>query len=140
MKRSDGVARAADEFFRKPYVGHFHDGNGQMLSRYSFDEALQFARTWGEIVDRLYPALFSVVTGRSDDTFGDLIDSLPLLGRELVEQTVDGRFTKMSQLLRAISVKCQDVDLPAAFVVEGENYFAASLYEAARDYFVALVA
>src|SRR5690606_32362031 len=46
MKRSDGVARAADEFFRKPYAGHFSDRNGRAFPRYSLDEAMQFAKAW----------------------------------------------------------------------------------------------
>lgn len=63
------------------------------------------------------------------------LNSLPLLGREIVEQAVDGRFTKMSQLLRAARARCQELSLPAAFVLEGENYVGSCLYEAARDYF-----
>lgn len=135
MRRSDGVARAADEFFRKPYAGHFQASSGKTVPEYSFDEAVQFARTWTEIVNRLYPALVGVVTNRSDDTFGDLLDSLPLLGRELVAKAVEGEFGKMRQLVRAVSVKCQELEVPSAFVLHGENYVASSLYEAARDYF-----
>jgi hypothetical protein len=140
MNRSDGVARAADEFFRNPYTGHFSDRNGRALPRYSLDEAMQFAKTWGEIVDRLYPVLFSVVTNRSDDTYGDLIDSLSLLGREVLEQAVEGKFTKMSQLLRAARARCKELSLPPAFVLEGENYVGSCLYESAMDYFAHRVA
>jgi hypothetical protein len=131
--RTNGVPQAAEELFRKPLAKDFVRSTPERLPTYTLDEAMQFAKSWEVLIHQLYPALHEVVANHSDDTFGDLLDNLLLLGREFFQQAVSGGFKRMSQLVRAVHGRCRELKMPARFVLEGENYLGMNLYEAARE-------
>lgn len=130
--RSNGVEQAARELFRKPLAGDFDDS-----PTYTLDEAVQFAKTWPSIQNRLYRPLFDVVQDRGDDAYGDLLDSLPLAGREVVEKAIAGDFANERQFESAVLEGCAGDETLAKFILHGENYAAMALADAARDAFAA---
>jgi hypothetical protein len=127
---SNGVEQAAQELFRKPLAGDFDDNPTYML-----EEAIQFAKTWPSIHNRLYRPLFDVVQDRGDDAYGDLLDALPLAGREVVEKAVGGGLANEQQFEAAVLEGCAADERLATFILHGENYVAMSLADAARDAF-----
>ena len=97
--RTNGVEQAAREFFRKPLANDF--GN---RPSYSLEEAISFAKSWQEWRRKLYRPLFDVVEGRGDDAYGDLLDALPLVGRDVIEEVLGGEFGNQRQFDAAVLV------------------------------------
>lgn len=56
------------------------------LPGYTFEDIPAFIATYSKLKDELYRPLFAIVKDRGDDAYGDLLDSLPLLGRECIEK------------------------------------------------------
>lgn len=131
--RTNGVEQAARELFRKPYANDF-TSYGETVPEYSVEEAVQFAKTWSELKSRLYARLFDVVDGRGDDAYGDLLDALPLAGREVVRKSVDGEFASNELFEQAVAEACQECQGLAELILHGENYCYSHLHDAARDY------
>lgn len=133
-KRSNGVEQAARELFRKPLAGDF-GGHGQgAVSRYTLHEALQFAKSWAALTRRLYQPLSKVVQDRGDDAYGDLLDALPLAGRDVVRQALGREYGNDRQFEQAVRDSCPDCPQLAELILRGENYVGMSLEDAARDY------
>jgi hypothetical protein len=132
--RSNGAVDAADEFFRKARVSDFRCFAGQPVVRYSLEEAACFAKTWGAVKSKLYQPLFNVVAGHSDDAYSDLLDSLPLAGREVVDMAIGGRYTSDRHFTQSVRDACgkHEQDKLAGFILQGENYIAMHLYDAAQ--------
>jgi hypothetical protein len=133
--RSNGVEQAARELFRKPLGDDFDGRDGGAATRYSMHEAIRFARTWRELIRRLYRPLFEVIEGRGDDAYGDLLDALPLAGREVVQKSLDYAYSSHRRFERAVRDAFEDQPQMAVLILHGESYVAMSLYEAGRDYF-----
>ncbi len=134
--RTNGVEQAAREFFRQPYAGDFRaTGPG---TKYSFDEAMSFAKSWRDIAGQLYEPLFDVVTGRGDDGYSDLLDSLPLAGREVVNKATNREFDNNQQFEEAVVLACskQGYEQLTRLILRGENYIGMSLFDSAKDYLV----
>jgi hypothetical protein len=135
--RTDGVTYAADEFFRKPYAGDFGSSGGSLEPTYTLDEAIQFAKTWRHVKGQFYDALFNVVENRGDDAYGDLLDALPLAGRDVSQKALDHEFANNRQFEQAVRDACQargQGDL-ADLILHGENYVATALFDAASRFF-----
>jgi hypothetical protein len=132
--RTNGVADAADEFFRQARVGDFRCLPGEAVISYSLEEAMRFAKRWTELRNRLYQPLFHVVAGCSDDAYGDLLDSLPLAGQDVVEMAISGGYTSDRHFTQNVWDACRkrQLDELADFILEGENYIAMHLREAAQ--------
>ena len=133
--RSNGVEQAARELFRKPLADDFHGRGDDDAPRYSLREAIQFARSWRELSRRLYRPLFDVVEGRGDDAYGDLLDALPLAGREVVHKSLDHAYGNHRQFEQDVRDACGDQPRLAELILHGENYVAMALMEAAQEYF-----
>ena len=141
--RTNGVEQAAGEFFRKPSAGHFAAYGRRDVPVYTLDEAVRFARTWRHITNQLYQPLFDVVSDRGDDAYGDLLDSLPLAGRDIVGRALraGGRnstgLSGNAQLEQAVTQACIEQDRCefAELILHGENYISMHLAEAAQKYF-----
>ena len=128
--RSNGIEQAAEEFFRKPAARDYRDS-----LEYTLEEAIQFAKTWREWRQRLYGPLFDVVQNRGDDAYGDLLDALPLAGREVVEEAMAGEFANEPQLEAAVLVGCDGNQRLVKLILHGENYIGMFLAEAACQRF-----
>ena len=98
---------------------------------FSFSELVQFAKTWDELSGNLYEPLFEVITGKSDDGYGDLLDSLPLAGKVIYEQCLKGQIKNNQDLLDKIHSQENSHHLPD-FIFNGENYFAMNLMDTAK--------
>ena len=131
--RTNGVEQAASELFRKPYAGDF-TSYGEVVPEYSVEEAMQFAKTWSELKSQLYAPLFDVVDGRGDDAYGDLLDALPLAGREVVRKSLGRAFSGNESFEQAVVDACQGCQGLAELILRGENYCFSHLHDAARDY------
>ncbi len=147
-RRVNGQAlkRAVDELFRLP---SFWQGclrgtcGGGKDPGYTTIDAIRFAKTYDEKKAALYDPLFDVVTGRGDDSYGDLLDSLPILGRELYENCVNKKFRNnrafgaaRAKAALAVAPHPQTAGLLTNFVLNGENYVEMSLFDEAESRFV----
>jgi hypothetical protein len=138
----NATERAADEFFRIPHAYGRHTPKGVRERRpaWNFDEAIQFANHYGTIDDEKYKPLFDVVKGRGDDAYGDLLDSLTLLGPEFHQQCLDGlRNNEAFEEAVALTIAkvCPNAKIPqfTRYVLRGENYNAMHLREMAQQFF-----
>jgi hypothetical protein len=131
-KRSNGVEQAAGEFFRKPLAGDFGKA-----PNYSLEEAISFAKSWSGWRGRLYQPLFGVVEGRGDDAYGDLLDALPLAGRDVICKALAREFGNQRQFEASVLAGCDGNDQLANLILHGENYVAMALADAAQEYFAA---
>lgn len=127
--RTNGVEQAAREFFRKPLAGDFSG------VEYTMEDAIRFAKTWRSVSRRLYEPLFDVVKDRGDDAYGDLLDAVPLAGREVVEKSIRREFGNHEQFDAAVLNGCDGDQRPCELILRGENYVGMSLADAAREYF-----
>lgn len=134
--------KAADEFFRIPHAFGRHTPKGVRERRpaYTFDEAIAFANHYGTIDNELYQPLFDVVKGRGDDAYGDLLDSLTLLGPEFHQRCLDGLRNNEAfeeAVALTIATVCPNAKIPqfAQFILRGENYNSMMLRDAARKFF-----
>jgi len=141
---TDGVKNAAWELFRVALCGE-DEKKGEM--------ALRFARTYREIRHRFSTPLFEVIQCKSDDGYGDLIDNLPLLGRDAYDQLVSGYIRQEKDVAEIVKSSVLDVNplwnalgatsgIPMAkkafrFIWDGENYNAMALEDAAKEYVLA---
>ena len=133
--RTNGVEQAAQELFRKPLADNVAAGS-QGGCGYSLHEAVGFAKAWEGFRRRLYRPLFDVVEDRSDDGYGDLLDGLPLAGRQVVDGALAGEFGNHRQFEQAVESACQTTPGLAELILQGENYLAMHLFEAGQAAFV----
>ena len=133
--RTNGVEQAASEFFRKPLADDFGKA-----PRYTLDEAVRFAKSWQGWRGRLYQPLFDVVQARGDDAYGDLLDALPLAGREVIEKALASEFGNQGQLEAAVLIGCDGSKKLADLILHGENYVGTSLADASREFIASKLA
>jgi len=120
-KRTDGVEDAANEIFRKALVG---DASYSMQEAYGFVKAYSKARS---ILDKRHAKLFDYC----GDGFGDLMDSLPLAGEEFFGR----KFSTEDELHNAVN----ELGAKWAGFINGENYIASRLEDAAKRYTLSVV-
>jgi hypothetical protein len=132
-ERTNGVEQAASEFFRIS-TQSLHNSKVE----YTYEEAVSFVASWKRVVRDLYVPLYEVVTDRSDDAYSDLLDALPLVGRDVVDQLLSRRFHTNTEFEEAVTKSCQQqgYERLADLILHGENYVAMSLYETARHSFL----
>ena len=115
------VKNAAYEFFRKPACD---------AVSYTLDEALRFAVTYRQMSEALYTPLFDVITDRGDDSYGDLLDAMPLAGRVIYEKCLSKYYGNNVAIETAIG---DEVPKLARFIMRGENYIRSTLIDAASE-------
>lgn len=125
IPRPDAVKEAAHELFRLQAIGVDNMG--------SFDDLLSFVSHWEAIVDKLYTELFDVVTDKSDDSYHDLCDSLPLAGRHTVGQILDGKAVSNGDIRFLID---SHDDSMLVYIWNGENYIRMALRDTAKKWFL----
>lgn len=153
INRDSVVKDSAHELFR----GCMYDNRTPTIS---FDDLIRFARSWEPVRKTAYQPLFEVVEGRGDDGYGDLLDSLVLVGREVHEACVRRDYGNNDVFERNVTEalhsavddfvnarkndpwsnwndeRTQGVkDKLVGFVLHGENYNAMRLEEAASYWF-----
>ena len=57
-------------------------------NNYSTLETIRFAKTYRVKAAALCKPLFDVIEGRGDDSYGDLLDNLPLMGQDMYKQLI----------------------------------------------------
>ena len=130
--RTNGIEMAAEELCRKPLANDYHCLGDGVVPSYSLEEAVRFAKHWEDLKRRLYQPLFDVVEDRSDDGYSDLLDALPLAGRDIAEKALAREFANHGQFERAVKKACPD-DWLSGLILNGENYIGMRLYDAAKD-------
>jgi rubrerythrin len=119
---------------------------------------MRFAKTYERKAASLYKPLFEVAEGRGDDSYGDLLDNLPLIGREAYEKALNGYFGNEEALKDAAregfkdavtaSLRCswskteptkeeitKRVERLVSHIFSGENYNRTALNEKGREVF-----
>ena len=121
---------------------------------------MRFAKTYGIKAAALYKPLFEVVEGRGDDSYGDLLDNLPLIGREVYDKAIEGYYGNENALKEAtaealeapvrktlserqhrptpvvLAERTKDtIDKLLEYIFGGENYNETSLNEKGREVF-----
>lgn len=131
LNQRDASKNACDELYRRCVCGE--------LQGVTFDDLIQFNANWNALSSELHTALFNTVTGKGDDSYGDLCDSLPLIGRENVTRLLnDGTLTNddIVDIIENSRPIGTNKDVWREFVWEGENYFTMFLEDEARERFV----
>lgn len=130
LRRSNGVEQAADEMYRRVLTGE---------TTWAFDDLIGFSKYYEKLDNALYQPLFDVVTGRGDDGYSDLLDSLPLADERIVDRCLasgkksrtprDGYLTnaEFEADLKTLGDKWYE------FIADGENYVVSSLERAAAN-------
>jgi hypothetical protein len=122
---------AADEFFRLALV------KAADPVQYSLDEACRFAITYEITVSRLTRYFDrsnkGIEFGRTDDSYHDLMDSLPLAGRNFYRTAKAGGFHTLKQVEACI--KTNVVPSLVKRILNGENYNVTFLREKAAEFF-----
>lgn len=108
------------------------------MQRSQMEEAIQFAKSWQGWRGKLYQPLFNVVKDRGDDAYGDLLDALPLVGREVVQEVLGSEFGNQEQFDAAVFVGCDGSKQLTELILHGENYVGMTLADAAQESFAAV--
>jgi hypothetical protein len=105
--------------------------------------AVHFALSWWHYKGKAYAAGDNAGFSfeRGDDSYGDLMDALPLLGQSVNRKLTLGKFDSLREFNEQVRATCGAVGGPMAeslekLVLYGENYFAMSLNEAAQKWVV----
>lgn len=132
----DASKRAADELFRLCQCDEL-EASGRKVT---FDELVSFIANWDALVDKLHTVLFDVVTGKGDDSYGDLCDSLPLVGRAGVKKLLtmkEGAHSNVDveNVIRTHAADGTDYgpDVWWTYIWQGENYWRMMLDDAAEE-------
>jgi len=116
--------KACREFVRK----------SECEENYTFDEAMRFSRAWDAYKSDLHSSqMFDEINfGKSDDGYGDLIDSLPLAGAEFMGRCLVGDFAGNKDFFEALV----QVTPFAKQIYDGENYFGVFLEDSVKEFFL----
>jgi len=137
---------AVDELFRLATETDADVGE----NNYSTLEAIRFAKTYRVKAAVLYKPLFDVIEGRGDDSYGDLLDNLPLMGQDMYKQLIgDGEKSNYgnhsvfeSAVKDVILIEEENRMTPALedrmrkHILQGENYNGLRLAEQAERRFI----
>jgi hypothetical protein len=135
-KRGEPIVSAACEFFRLALVTELPLEEDEYL----MEEALQWLRGYNALKKKLDKALADLYEFHGD-SFGDMIDSMPLGGRELCERAMktaprcrDGFLSEeeVSEMIKALPE-------PWGKLVSNEIYITSTLEEKAQEYLVSWI-
>lgn len=132
-----GLEQAAREVFRLVLVEE---------ADYTFEQAVRFVRWYEQLKHRIGRAIGHLYEFRGD-SFGDLVDSYPLAGRELVERALASHprsdRPRREGFLDELEVGNAVLDKLGLqwhkFIVGGENYVASTLAKAAYRAYVSQI-
>jgi diadenosine tetraphosphate (Ap4A) HIT family hydrolase len=128
------ILHAAREFFRQAYVTE----PPLEPHEYLMEEALQWMQAYESLTRKLDLALADLYEFHGD-SFGDLIDSLPLGGRELCERALKTSARSRDGFLdeQEVSEAIKALPPPWSHLVAHENYVNSCLREKAHEYLIA---
>jgi hypothetical protein len=110
--------------------------------------AAQFLTSYRKLTSKIYKAI-DKMSGleRGDDSFGDLCDSLPLAGKDVISKILSKDIVTYKHLDRALDTACymtnSEMDMVEKwkkFILHGENYICMSLENALTEYYSHIVA
>lgn len=154
--RPDPVDWAADEMCRvatydhaKPrWIDEFQESRGL-----TFPTVLEYAHTYENYRSKAYKlvnAMKQIETGKGDDGFGDMMDSLPILGHKFFRRMEKMRFYNYKHFQHVIRKTVREhvkalgdkyayyenkiVKKFSAMIIDGENYFGMTLEEKAKEW------
>ena len=124
--KATAVEKAATEFYRKAVVGAYE---------FDYEFALRFLVTYKKIKGRISRAI-SELFDYHGDGFGDLVDSLPLGGKALIERAMASGPNKREGFLteRELYDAFKGVDEPFKGLVDKELYVESSLEDGGLEY------
>lgn len=107
------------------------------LSEYNrWELACRFHNKYEEIVSTLSKKCWEMKgLERGDDGYGDLMDSLPLAGREVVDGIMNDDIANYKQLQKALAAHPKRGE----YILNGENYIASSLERALQKALLSVV-
>ena len=129
-RREEGIKQAAWEIFRQELVGQ---------TDYGFEDLVGFVKWYGALKGKISQAIGHLYEFHGD-SFGDLVDSYPLAGRELVERAL-ATHPKSDRPRREGYLDEQEVGAAVLeklgsqwhkLICEGENYVVSALEVACR--------
>jgi hypothetical protein len=124
QKRQDGVKNAVRELYRRALTGE--------ASNYTLSEAICFAKTYEDVSHRLSKRYWDAVTGLGDDSYGDLMDALPLAGPGTLKwQVMETKV--LYHRVQKVFDELNQHDM-ARLVNRGENYIGMRLRDYAKHY------
>jgi len=136
--RTNGVKQGAEEVGRQIWCDQLPKG-----CDFSAEQYVSFTKTYSELDTQLSKALWDVVTDYGDDGYGDLIDTLPLLGRGFCKKILAGEWEKgdHKKFIAALQDEAKRWEyernprLPAIqrFFVRSEEFVQLALSEAAQQ-------
>ncbi len=132
--RDRGAAKqAAQEFTRRAWVGM------EPFAPDSLAEVAAFARRYAALSDELGAAFDAVQERleleRSDDAYSDLLDALPLAGKNVCERVLKKKFATNAEFEKAVrAATLANGPAIGRFILEGENYIDHCLDKALRHY------
>ena len=143
LDRHDVSKYACDELFRQCICDDLivrgkslAQGGGKV----TFDELVRFIENYEAITAALHDYLFDVVEGKGDDSYGDLCDGLPLIGREGVKLllSMDNNHENNPAVEGIIRDNCgkHDADKWTDMIWNGENYWRMFLGDEAERRYV----
>jgi len=99
----------------------------------SLDDIQRMLVTWREITLDLFDPLFEPAE-RGDDSYNDLLDTLPLAGEEFYQNALKKTFDSNKELHEAVGKAVNNPFLKKT-ILNGENYFRRELRNAITTYF-----
>jgi hypothetical protein len=93
-------------------------------------QAISFAKTYPILCNLLYAEMDDWIEDYSDDGFSDLLDMLPLAGREIRKKILDKEIRSLDGLEQELKEKFTEKEVRS--ILRGENYNRLSLHEAAQ--------
>lgn len=117
-----------DEFCRQTATGE----NG-----ISMEEQFSLLATYKKVSSRLYKAFDGIDMGRGDDSFGDLMDLLPLAGKPVVVPILTGQVLSLNKLEELLggSLDAKTVN----YILNREEYFQTTWEEKLSKFFCSYV-
>lgn len=127
--QDDPAENAVDEFFRLAHVAIPGRDRQEHTNEYTFADCIAFSVRWDDL--NLYDALFDIVEGKSDDSYGDLIDSLPFAGEKFILRCQQRGFKNFDEfksvLKKTVGAWWYE------YIYDGENYIGMKLDDEAKD-------
>ena len=105
-----------------------------------WEQMARFLARYSEVSRDLYKRLIKMPgIGHGDDSYGDLIDSLPLAGRKICSDIMEDNIANDKQLVASFDGPGMDPpDKLRDFILRGENYIKTTFDEALSNSFVSV--
>lgn len=129
---------ATDELFRRCICDQLEVGGAKV----TFDELVRFIENYNALDSAINTALYNLVSDKSDDSYGDLCDSLPIVGRKGVKKLLtlsEDKWHDNNTVIGIIDDNCPkgvDPEKWRQFIWNGENYFSMFFEDSARERYV----